>query len=157
ASWGAPNANGRFALQAVRWDGSGTAQTISLPHGVDRIEALGRNALVVGTAGKDLSFSTVRLDNDAVTIPHRFTRTDAAQGETRSPGFFYKPEGDATGMLGLPVVGGGRAGHQQLREGSAAVMFLRNEGLMLGDVGELGAKAANAADNCRASCVDWYG
>jgi hypothetical protein len=157
ASWGAPNAVQRNALQAVRWDSCEPAQSITLPHGVDRIEALGRNALVVGTAGNDLHFSTVRLDEETASVPHRFTRTNAAQGETRSHGFFYKPETDDSGLLGLPVVGGGRAGYKQLRQGSAAVMFLRNDSLLLGDVGELEAKAADASDNCRASCVDWYG
>jgi hypothetical protein len=158
ASWGGPNVAKRYALQALRWDARDTPQTISLPHGVDRIEALGRHALVVGTAGKDLHFSSVKLEGEAASIPHRFTRPDAAQGETRSHGFFYKPDSDDSGLLGLPVVGGGRPGHKQLREGSAAVMFLRNEALTLGDIGELGAKAAgNVDDKCRASCVDWYG
>jgi hypothetical protein len=158
-SWGGANARGRYALQALRWDFRGPAQSIVLPHGVDRIEALGRNALVVGTAGKDLLFSSVRLEGDNASVPHRLTRTDAAQGETRSHGFFYKSEGEETGLLGLPVVGGGRPGYKQLRQGSAAVMFLRNDGLMLGDIGELEAKPANAGanDDCRASCVDWYG
>jgi hypothetical protein len=156
ASWGAPDAPGRNALHAVRWSGRDPAQSIALPHGVDRIEALGRHALVVGTAGRDLSFSSVRLDAEAA-VAHRFTRPDAAQGETRSHGFFYKPESDEAGLLGLPVVGGGRAGHRQLREGSAAITFLRNDALMLGEIGELAAQAANANDNCRASCVDWYG
>jgi hypothetical protein len=157
ASWGGPNAPGRHALQAVRWDSRAPAQSISLPHGVDRIEALGRNALVVGTSGNDLTFSSVRLEGDNASVPHRLTRPDAAQGETRSHGFFYKPDGDDTGLLGLPVVGGSRPGHKQLRQGSAAVMFLRNDALMLGDIGELAAQAANADDRCRASCVDWYG
>ncbi|QJR10201.1 hypothetical protein DSM104443_01255 [Usitatibacter rugosus] len=156
STWGGPNATKRNPLHAVRWDLCDAPQTISLPHGVDRIEALGRHALVVGTAGKDLLLSSVRLD-DTATVAHRFTREDAAQGETRSHGFFYKPDTDDTGLLGLPVVGGGRAGHKQLRDGSAAVMFMRNDALMLGDIGELGAKATGTDDACKASCVDWYG
>jgi hypothetical protein len=37
-------------------------------------------------------------------------------------------------------------------------MFLRNDALMLNDIGELGAQPANGMnDGCRASCVDWYG
>ncbi|APV51877.1 hypothetical protein BWI17_20705 [Betaproteobacteria bacterium GR16-43] len=156
ATWGAPNAAQRHALHAVRWDFHFASQTLLLPHGVDRIEALGRNAVVVGTAGKDLHFTSVRLDEVAQAV-HRLTRPDAAQGETRSHGFFYKPDTQETGLVGLPVVGGGRPGHKQLREGSAAVMFLRNDALMLGEVGDLTAKAETPNDNCRASCVDWYG
>jgi hypothetical protein len=156
STWGAPNASKRHSLHAVRWDACEAAQTISIPHGVDRIEALGRHALVVGTAGKDLHFSSVRLE-DMASVAHRFTRENAAQGETRSHGFFYKPDTEETGLLGLPVVGGARPGHKQLREGSASVMFMRNDALMLGDIGELGAKAAGGDDACKASCVDWYG
>ena len=159
ASWRGPN-NAGSALHAVLWaEPSSTAQTISLPHGVDRIEAMGRNAVVVGTAGRDLHFSSVRLEADA-TIPHRYTRPDAAQGETRTHGFFYKAESDDAGIVGLPVVGGGRPGHKQLRNGSAAVAFLRNDALALTELGDLAAGAAGNGgrdDGCKASCVDWYG
>jgi hypothetical protein len=159
ASWGAPNATGS-ALHAVRWgEPASTAQTISIPHGVDRIEAMGRNAVVVGTAGRDLHFSSVRLDGDA-SIPHRYTRPDAAQGETRTHGFFYKAETEDMGIVGLPVVGGGRPGAKQLRQGSAAVTFLRNDALSLTELGDLAASpgASGAGDDgCKASCVDWYG
>jgi len=87
-----------------------------------------------------------------------YVRANASQGETRSHGFFYKPEGDETGLVGLPVVGGGRAGRGQLTEGSAAVMFLRNDALALTELGELAARAPRSTnDGCKASCVDWYG
>ena len=115
--------------------------------------------VVIGTAGKDLHFSSVRLAQDT-SIPNRFTRPDAAQGETRTHGFFYKAESDETGIVGLPVVGGGRPGHKQLRQGSAAVTFLRNDSLMLTELGDLAASAGGNGgtdDGCRASCVDWYG
>jgi hypothetical protein len=42
-------------------------------------------------------------------------------------------------------------------ENSAAVLFLRNEGLDLDEIGELEARDTSTNDNCRASCVDWYG
>ena len=156
STWGAPNTPRPNALHALRWAEGGTVQSISIAHGVDRIEAMGRNAVVVGTSGKDLHFSSVRLDREA-TIPNRFTRPDAAQGETRTHGFFYKAESDEAGIVGLPVVAGGRPGHKQLREGSAAVTFLRNDALMLTELGDLVAHGTTPNDNCRASCVDWYG
>ncbi|HEX5128715.1 MAG TPA: beta-propeller domain-containing protein, partial [Usitatibacter sp.] len=160
STWGRPNAApARHALHAIRWAAPGsTIQSLSLPHGVDRIEAMGRHAVVVGTAGKDLHFSSVRLDDEA-SIPHRFTRPDAAQGETRTHGFFYKPDSADTGIVGLPVVAGGRPGHKQLRQGSAAIAFLRNDGLVLSELGDLEASVGNGGrdDGCRASCVDWYG
>jgi len=159
ATWGAPNAPRSNALHALRWADNGTVQSISIPHGVDRIEAMGRNAVVIGTAGKDLHFSSVRLAEEA-SIPNRFTRPDAAQGETRTHGFFYKAESDETGIVGLPVVGGGRPGHKQLRQGSAAITFLRNDALTLTELGDLSAGAngnGGTDDGCKASCVDWYG
>ncbi len=157
STWGKSNPPRSNVLHALRWAEPGTVQTRSLPHGVDRIEAMGRHAVVIGTVGKDLLFSSVRLNRD-ISVPHRFTRENAAQGETRSHGFFYKAEGEENGIVGLPIVGGGRPGYRQLREGSAAVLFLRNEDLLLGELGELTAKPeVKQKDNCRASCVDWYG
>ena len=52
----------------------------------------------------------------------------------------------------------GRAGYRHLFEESAAILFLRNEGLHFEEIGELGAQSEKATDDaCRASCVDWYG
>src|SRR5262249_22377861 len=80
------------------------------------------------------------------------------QGELRSQGFFYKPDGPNSGVLGLPISVPGRAGYKHLFQGSAAILFLRNQGLHFEEVGELAAEADKAVDdNCRASCVDWYG
>jgi hypothetical protein len=157
ASWGAPKAPGRNPLNITRWAQPDTVQTITLPHGVDRIEAMGRHAVVIGSAGKDLMFSSVRLEGE-VRMVSRYTHENAAQGETRSHGFFYKPDSQESGVVGLPIVGGARPGHRQLREGSAAVMYLRNEALKLTDLGGMDASPElKRNDNCRASCVDWYG
>ena len=43
-------------------------------------------------------------------------------------------------------------------QGSAAILFLRNQSLHFEELGELGADSDRAIDDgCRASCVDWYG
>jgi hypothetical protein len=156
AGWRSPRRTLAGTVHAVRYAGGETAQEIALAHGVDRIEALGRDAVVVGTDGRDLHFTSLRLAERA-TAQDRYTRRDAAQGETRSHGFFYKPEADGAGFVGLPIVGGGRAGSRQLRETSASVLFLRNESLRLSELGSLDAQATGTNDACRASCVDWYG
>ena len=65
---------------------------IALSHGVDRIEALGSDAVVIGASGKDLSFTGIRLASRP-EIAQRFTLPDASQGELRSHGFFYKSAG----------------------------------------------------------------
>ena len=84
-------------------------------------------------------------------------RRNAAQGETRSHGFFYRAETATDGLLGLPIVGGEEPGARQLQRTSAAVLFLRNQGLDLAEIGALEARPAALDDGCRASCVDWYG
>jgi hypothetical protein len=129
-----------------------------LEHGVDRIEALGSDAVVVGADKQDLHFTSVRLGGGAPQVAGRYTRKGASQGELRSHGFFYKPEGPDSGLLGLPISTPGRPGYEHLFESSAAVLFLRNESLNLTELGELSARPETATDDdCRASCVDWYG
>jgi hypothetical protein len=80
-------------------------------------------------------------------------------GELRSHGFFYKPDGEASGLLGLPLREGGSAGAAHLVEGSASILFLRNDRLRFAELGALASRPARGAatDNCRASCVDWCG
>ena len=156
SGWGPAEKRVDSSLFIVDWR-FGNPQKLKLPHGVDRIEQMGLDAVVVGTDGKDLHFSSVRL-GQAPEIVSRYTRTDASQGELRSHGFFYKPDGENTGMLGLPVSLPGRPGYKHLFENSAAILFLRNESLQFQEIGELGAQADKAVDDqCQASCVDWYG
>lgn len=155
---------GAGQLYAVRY-ASPTAEdevkTISLAQGVDRIEPMGDDAVVVGGRGADLVFSPIGLGAATATARGDYVRKNASQGELRSHGFFYKPSADRpnAGIIGLPIrTEGGGGGARYLLEGSASVLFLRNEGL---DLSELGALAASPVrsnhDGCRASCVDWYG
>jgi hypothetical protein len=84
-------------------------------------------------------------------------RKKASQSELRSHGFFYKPNGDDSGLLGLPIARQGRPGYRHLIEDSAAILFLKNENLNFDQIGELEAQNTSTNDGCRASCVDWYG
>jgi len=134
-------------LYMVDW-ARGSSHELKLAHGVDRIEQIGADAVVVGTNGKDLHFSAVRLGVWPEVVS-RYTRKEASQSETRSHGFFYKPDGQDSGTLGLPI---------SLSESSAAILFLRNDSLQFREIGELGSRPEKALDDqCRASCVDWYG
>jgi len=156
SGWGEPQNSKHSTLYAVPWAG-GEPSELSLAHGVDRIEAMGSDAVVVGTDGKNLHFTSIRLD-ESPEVAGSYTRKGAAQGELRSHGFFYKPDGPDSGMLGLPISVPGRAGYRHLFESSAAILFLRNESLHFEEVGELTARSDRAVDDaCRASCVDWYG
>jgi len=155
--WGYPQQNrDKWNLFVVDWK-RGDSHQLPLAHSVDRIEQMGSDAVIVGTDGKDLHFSSLRL-GQWPEIVSRYTRKEASQGEQRSHGFFYKPDGDETGMLGLPISVPGRAGYKHLFENSAAILFLRNDSLQFREVGELGSHPYKEMDDqCRASCVDWYG
>ena len=158
SGWRQPNKTtaDKRDLFIVDWT-SGNSNQLTLPHGVDRIEEMGADAVVVGTDGKDLHFSSVRL-GESSQIVSRYTRKEASQGELRSHGFFYKPENAHSGILGLPISTPGRAGYKHLFEDSAGILFLKNDSLQFSEVGELGSQPEKAVDdNCRASCVDWYG
>jgi len=156
SGWGPPQDKDHSSLFVIAWAG-GEAHEILLDHGVDRIEQMGAAAVVVGTDGRDLHFSSIRL-NDSPAIADSYTRKGASQGELRSHGFFYKPDGPDSGTLGLPISVPARAGYRHLFESSAAILFLRNDGLHFEEAGELAADSTRAVDDrCRASCVDWYG
>ncbi len=142
---------------AVRWDvvnGRGSdAQALRLEH----IEAMGSNAVVIGSAGRDLHFTSVNLGYEA-TIAGKYVRPNASQGETRSHGFFYKQESADGGMIGLPIMHDSQPGYRQLHGPSASVLFLQNRSMALSELGSLASQPGiGTNDGCRASCVDWYG
>lgn len=156
SGWGNPVKTQDGSIYAAKWT-TGEAHKLKLVHGVDRIEAMGNDAVVVGTDGRDLHFTAMRLGQQP-EIAGSYSREGASQSELRSHGFFYKPDGDESGTIGLPISLPGRAGYKHLFENSAAILFLRNSSLRFEQLGELGAQPDGAVDDrCRASCVDWYG
>src|SRR5262249_46598745 len=63
SGWGHQQKVQKSNFYAVPWGmPGGAARSFSLPHGVDRIEQLGNDAVVVGTSGADLHFTAVRLN-----------------------------------------------------------------------------------------------
>lgn len=145
-------------LYAVQWQ-TGDVEKLVLEHDVERIEGLGKNALIVGTNGKDLYFSPIRLSG-IPAVAKNFVRKNAAQGEQRSHGFFYKSSETDSGFLGLPILesGGGNRRYNSYNQGSASILFMRNDSLNLSEIGTLASRNTKQAnDNCKASCVDWYG
>jgi hypothetical protein len=156
SGWGSPVKTETGKIYAAKWR-TGESHVLKLVHGVDRIEAMGGDAVIVGTDGKDLHFTSVRL-GEVPEIVSSYARVGASQGELRSHGFFYKPDGDESGTVGLPIALPGRPGYEHLFEDSAAILFLRNSSLQFEELGELEARSeGEVADRCRASCVDWYG
>ena len=146
---------------AVRYAGNAEPVTLSPGHAVERIEALGADAVLVGNAGADLSFSSVKLGRGSAAVAGRYVKPGASQGESRTHGFFYRAGGLDGGLLGLPVVtpaASRRPGVFADAQGSAGVLYLRVRDLAFNPLGELQARPGAARDdNCKASCVDWYG
>jgi len=134
-------------MYAVRYASRSGVHELPLAHNVERIEPLGGNAVVVGSDGRDLHFTSLRLARLPVASD-RYTRKNASQGETRSHGFFYKSADAYDGTVGLPILDGTR---------SASLLYLKNQSLKLSELGTLDSRAGNVNDGCRASCVDWYG
>lgn len=153
-------ANRPRPLHALRYTQPASVQTLQLPHWIARIEALGGNGIVVGESpGEDLHFTSVRLGERA-QISSGFIQPRAAQGETRSHGFFYKPADESSGILGLPIMRQAPVAMQRYLRDSAAVVYLRNRDLHLSPMGQLEAASVSEAathDGCIVSCVDWYG
>lgn len=163
----------RFVGDWLLWGGSGDARAFALRyagrdavsrleagHAVERIEALGAHALLVGPQGGDLHLSLVRLQGARAALSGVHVQAGVQQGETRTHGFFYRPTGEAEGLVGLPLLGSGaRWGRAPAgAAGSASVLVLRQRGGHLAPLGELSASDHEPADDaCRASCVDWYG
>ncbi len=142
-------------LFVVPWRG-GDVSEIPLAHSIDRIEVVGRDAVVVGTSGDTLHFSGIRLGNQPRVVQHYALA--GSQGELRSHGFFYRADGPNAGVIGLPVRAPGRPGWEHIVDGSASVLLLRSDGETFGELGRLWAGTpSNQNDACRASCVDWYG
>ena len=138
-------------------------QPLDPGHRVERIEALGRHALLAGNAGADLHLSAVRLDPRQAALAGRHVQPAARQGETRTHGFMHRATGEEEGLLGLPIVepafaGPGRPSPAWPRSpGTASVLFVRDRGLDFRPLGALQAGPWTGHDGCRAGCVDWYG
>lgn len=133
---------------------------LALGHWVQRIEAMGQDAVAVGPLKDDLVFSTIALGSDAAAPHGRFVAGSSRQSESRTHGFFYRRDDAAHGVIGLPVL---RETPPEPREAgagpsSATVLYLRNAALDLSRLGELAASPFRSVDDgCKASCVDWYG
>ena len=159
SGWGRPTKPADARVFVHRYAGRTPPAALALGHGVDRIEPMGEDAIVVGTDGADLGFTSIALDPKVPpALGARYTRKNASQGELRSHGFFYRDDGDRNGIVGLPVRGGDAPGYSHLLSSSASVLYLQRDRLRLRELGSLAARAgAPADDRCRTSCVDWYG
>ncbi|HWM88730.1 MAG TPA: beta-propeller domain-containing protein [Kofleriaceae bacterium] len=156
SGWGQPESERDDRVFLYPYASGGETAQLELPHGVDRIEVMGDGAVVIGTDGTNLGFTSIALGRRP-SIADRFVQTQASQGELRSHGFFFKPNGKTSGVLGLPVRSAARPGHEHLVHGSASVLFLEVDNLHFSRLGGLEARPETPDDQCVVSCVDWYG
>jgi hypothetical protein len=149
----------RGGAWAVAYGRNATPAALAPTHAVERIEALGEHAVLVGNAGSELRFTALRLGRGQPRLAGRHAMPDAQQGETRTHGFFYRSTGSERGLLGLPVIGAdsGRRTRAGRAQPAAAVVFLRHDSLAFTGLGDLAARPSRSDDACRASCTDWYG
>ena len=127
----------------------------SLAHGVDRIEALGNDAVVVGSDGRDLHFTSLRLGPRALgRRPLRARERERRAKRAATASSTSRRDGTA------------RPADRRARKSADAaaaaanppsVLFLRTSSLKLTEVGALDSRPGGNNDGCRASCVDWYG
>ena len=160
--YGSPSPRSGSVVTVSLADGS-TAR-LPLSHGVERIDAIGRDGIVIGTGDNALGFTAIDLGGAQPRAAEEFRLPEARQGESRSHSFFFRPDpgsADGTsGLLGLPVARFVPGGNQWSPRVGAAMLFLKRNERRLAPAGELaGATVAgsNRDDACQASCVDWYG
>lgn len=129
---------------------------------VTRIDQMGRDAMVIGQSiDGALVFQPVALDG-APRLIDAYALPATREGENRSHAYFYRPDprsssGDS-GTLGLPVARTISHPNARFLGSGSGIFFLRRDDRALSPAGNLDANAERAvADNCLASCVDWYG
>ncbi|MDD3648411.1 MAG: beta-propeller domain-containing protein [Candidatus Dojkabacteria bacterium] len=150
--------NAESNLYVYNYKTQSDTRALDLGHSIDRIEALGSDAVVIGTDTNSLIFSSIRL-KDSPNVQDTYSIKNAQQGELRSHGFFYK-EYVNDGILGLPILGLGEELYESLFNDSAQIVFLNvNEDLNLEYLGVLNGTPPEEEnpDNCKFSCTDWYG
>ena len=102
SGWGAPENKNKSNLYAVRWtDGETERADRSLTASIASkrwAQTPSSSALTERTCTSPRSVWATRRK-----VADEYIRKGASQGELRSQGFFYKPDGPDSGMLGLPI------------------------------------------------------
>jgi hypothetical protein len=134
-------------------------------HGTERLDQIGNDGITIGNDSRGgLTFTAIDLTRPMARLGNTFTFPSAEQGESRSQAFYYRPDNadGSNGLLGLPI--NKRMDEQlqkrveQLFGSSASILFLKRQRKLFDLAGELASRPELAADDdCKASCVDWYG
>jgi hypothetical protein len=155
------SASGSQKSALVRFDAKTGASVEQDWNGyVSRIEPLGDKRAIVATAVRDPnSYDNGKLALDVFDVSGgaavgHVDLDGMSEGESRSHGFFYKPDANA---FGLPVVSpGGTRPNQWYARGLSNIAFF--DVATSGAIAPLGAIASSGVEGtCEVSCVDWYG
>ena len=140
-------------LIAHRRDGTRT-ERIAVGGRISRIESMtGIGALVVSSHGEDMQLESLLLGDEAALVAGA-TMAQMNEGESRSHGFFFRPDQNG-GVFGLPVVNVGSS-YGWWGTSISNIAFFRAEAS--GDVALRGVvSSSDESGVCETSCVDWYG
>ncbi|NHZ38956.1 hypothetical protein [Massilia aquatica] len=164
----ASGADGRAPLYALRWDGSGGLQRLQLGHPVERIAAMGVDAVVAGQARSALHLSSIRLGvgpDQPATVASTYVHPNAQETPAPVQEPYYAAQRPGQGMLSLAIVEAGQPDHVNDASATApadavadavadaaSVLYLRNTALKLRELGALKAQHDAPADQAA-----WYG
>jgi len=146
--------NGRASRAVVVPVGGGSPVLFPLDWPLDRIEQVGRDALLVGGYSAQ-TFISILLDPGATPrMGETYVVPNSRSAESRSHAFFFRPdENGEDGLAGMPVM---RLANQT--QWVTDMLFLRRIDRSFSDFGNLTARPTTTRDDgCKASCVDWYG
>jgi hypothetical protein len=119
----------RAATRARGWCGRSRSATASIGS-----EPLGKDAIVVGLGREGPPLLRGRAGRRAGRRGAlRAARCD--EGRASKPRVLLQPDGERSGVFGLPIRGGGKPGYSTCFEDSAAVVFVRNDALRLEEIG----------------------
>lgn len=149
------NASNRII--AVQFAGD-TVVRLDMTHDVERIEAMGDDAVAIGNEGDQLRMTAISLGHGP-RIGGTLQRNHAVQSESRSHAFGYRRDTSTSGLFGLPIFDSYAADDAAAANLPAArIVFIMNRGAAFEPAGTIVAGTVqDEDDDCRASCVDWYG
>jgi hypothetical protein len=146
---------------AVPTDAPARSVRIPLQQGAQRIEPVGKDAIIAGYATNEgLSVSNLRLtDTPSLSEPLRLDRRFESEG--RSHSFNARADADGGAIMAVPTTESVfDAGRWVWRSEASDLSFLtRDRNGNLSRAGDLQVKADKPMEGyrCEVSCIDWYG
>jgi len=132
-------------------------RTMPLDGNVGRIEVLEEQLAFMAVRRTDGQYeiSSIKLDQPELKASS-LRLGKVAEGESRSHGFFQKPMGDGTHMIGLPIMTLSPDPSAWWGRGLSNIAIFR---LASDDSLKVLGKIESGTDKniCKSSCVDWYG